>query len=75
MSNTLFKPDDTEIVRSLVALAKVGVIRLSPEVVHFIIPGNEGRDGVQVWSCVYSLKIRADIIRQVKVVRMLLRHA
>lgn len=34
------------------ALAKVGVIRLSPDVVHFIIPGNEGRDGVQVWSYV-----------------------
>lgn len=42
--------DTSEIVRSLVALAKTGVIRLSPDIVHFIVPGNEGRDGVQVWS-------------------------
>ncbi|RSH84667.1 uncharacterized protein EHS24_006191 [Apiotrichum porosum] len=39
-----------KIIRSLAALAKVCVVRLSPEKVHFIIPGNEGRDGVQVWS-------------------------
>ncbi|KAL1408920.1 Checkpoint protein hus1 [Vanrija albida] len=39
-----------KIVRSLAALAKVCVIRLSEEKVHFIIPGNEGKDGVQVWS-------------------------
>jgi hypothetical protein len=39
-----------EIVRSLAALAKLCVIRLSPDKVHFIVPGNEGRDGVQVWS-------------------------
>lgn len=40
----------SEIVRSLAALAKVCVVRLSPDSVHFIVPGNEGRDGVQVWS-------------------------
>ncbi|GFZ44818.1 hypothetical protein JCM24511_02544 [Saitozyma sp. JCM 24511] len=39
-----------KIVRSLAALAKLCVIRLSPDKVHFIVPGNEGRDGVQVWS-------------------------
>ncbi|BEI93921.1 uncharacterized protein CcaverHIS019_0603800 [Cutaneotrichosporon cavernicola] len=39
-----------KIVRSLAALAKVCVVRLSPDSVHFIVPGNEGRDGVQVWS-------------------------
>lgn len=42
--------DRPEIIRSLAALAKVCVVRLSLEKVHFIIPGNEGRDGVQVWS-------------------------
>ncbi|GMK54198.1 hypothetical protein CspeluHIS016_0107840 [Cutaneotrichosporon spelunceum] len=36
-----------KIVRSLAALAKVCVVRLSPDSVHFIVPGNEGRDGVQ----------------------------
>ncbi|BEJ16983.1 hypothetical protein CspHIS471_0603840 [Cutaneotrichosporon sp. HIS471] len=39
-----------KIVRSLAALAKVCVVRLSPDSVHFIVPGNEGGDGVQVWS-------------------------
>ncbi|ORY30828.1 checkpoint protein Hus1/Mec3 [Naematelia encephala] len=39
-----------KIIRSLAALARTCVIRLSPEKVHFIVPGNEGRDGVQVWS-------------------------
>ena len=40
----------TEIVRSLATLSKSCVIRLSPDKVHFIIPGNENKDGVQVWS-------------------------
>ncbi|OCF33100.1 HUS1 checkpoint protein [Kwoniella heveanensis BCC8398] len=39
-----------KITRSLAALAKTCVIRLSPEQVHFIVPGNEGSTGVQVWS-------------------------
>ncbi|WVQ93978.1 hypothetical protein IAU59_001056 [Kwoniella sp. CBS 9459] len=39
-----------KIARSLAALAKTCVIRLSPEQVHFIVPGNEGSTGVQVWS-------------------------
>ncbi|KAL7420160.1 DNA damage checkpoint control protein [Cryptotrichosporon argae] len=39
-----------KIGRSLSALAKVCVIRLSLDKVHFIIPGHEGREGVQVWS-------------------------
>jgi hypothetical protein len=40
----------TEIVRSINALSKLCVIRLSPDTVHFIVSGNEGREGVQVWS-------------------------
>ncbi|WVF66361.1 hypothetical protein IAT40_001101 [Kwoniella sp. CBS 6097] len=39
-----------KISRSLAALAKTCVIRLSPEQAHFIVPGNEGSTGVQVWS-------------------------
>nr|XP_019048408.1 HUS1 checkpoint protein [Kwoniella bestiolae CBS 10118]OCF27338.1 HUS1 checkpoint protein [Kwoniella bestiolae CBS 10118] len=40
----------TEITRSLAALARSCVIRLSPDQVHFIVPGNESSTGVQVWS-------------------------
>ena len=43
-----------EIVRSISALARQCIVRLSPEKVHFIVPGNEGRDGIQVWSLVDS---------------------
>ncbi|WWD06059.1 hypothetical protein V865_004144 [Kwoniella europaea PYCC6329] len=39
-----------KITRSLAALARSCVIRLSPEQVHFIVPGNESSTGVQVWS-------------------------
>ncbi|EIW73416.1 hypothetical protein TREMEDRAFT_25550 [Tremella mesenterica DSM 1558] len=39
-----------KIVQSLGAIAKICVVRLTPEKVYFIVPGNEGRDGVQVWS-------------------------
>ncbi|ORX34922.1 checkpoint protein Hus1/Mec3 [Kockovaella imperatae] len=39
-----------KIVRSLASLARLCIIRLSAEKVHFIISGNEGKDGVQVWS-------------------------
>ena len=42
--------DSVGIARSLAALAKTCIIRLSEEKVHFIIPGNENKDGVQVWS-------------------------
>lgn len=38
------------IARSLAALAKSCIVRLSEDKVHFIIPGNENKDGVQVWS-------------------------
>ncbi|KAI9633365.1 checkpoint protein Hus1/Mec3 [Dioszegia hungarica] len=38
------------IIRSLAALARLCVIRLSEDKVHFIVPGNENKDGVQVWS-------------------------
>nr|XP_019006285.1 HUS1 checkpoint protein [Kwoniella mangroviensis CBS 8507]OCF69746.1 HUS1 checkpoint protein [Kwoniella mangroviensis CBS 8507] len=41
-----------KITRSLAALARSCVIRLSPEQVHFIVPGNESSTGVQVWSSV-----------------------
>lgn len=44
------KAHRSEIVRSLNALSKLCIIRLSAETVHFIVPGNEGREGVQVWS-------------------------
>lgn len=40
----------SEIIRSLGALARTCVIRLSETSVHFIVPGNENKDGVQVWS-------------------------
>ncbi|WVR03258.1 hypothetical protein IAU60_000249 [Kwoniella sp. DSM 27419] len=39
-----------KITRSLAALARTCVIRLSPEQVYFIVPGNENSTGVQVWS-------------------------
>jgi HUS1 checkpoint protein len=48
--NFLLLISAVEIVKSLSSLAKVCIIRLSPEKVYFIVPGNEGRDGVQVWS-------------------------
>jgi HUS1 checkpoint protein len=41
---------ESEIVKALHALAKTCVIRLTPDKVHFIVPGNEGKEGVQVWS-------------------------
>ncbi|KAK1921436.1 checkpoint protein Hus1/Mec3 [Papiliotrema laurentii] len=49
-----------KIIRSLSTLARTCTIRLSPEQVHFIIPGNEGRDGVQVWSQVKVEMLFAD---------------
>ncbi|WVQ85159.1 hypothetical protein IAT38_007324 [Cryptococcus sp. DSM 104549] len=40
------------ITRSLGAIAKQCVIRLGPDKMSFIVPGNESSTGVQVWSTV-----------------------
>jgi hypothetical protein len=50
LARILATANEPEIVRSLNALSKLCIIRLSAETVHFIVPGNEGREGVQVWS-------------------------
>ncbi|KAK4684634.1 hypothetical protein P7C73_g5533, partial [Tremellales sp. Uapishka_1] len=40
-----------KIIKSLAALAKLCVIKISPDTIHFIIAANEGqKEGVQVWS-------------------------
>ncbi len=40
-----------EIVKSLSSMAKSCIIKLSPEAVHFIVPGSEGGpEGMQIWS-------------------------
>ncbi|AGV14263.1 HUS1 checkpoint protein, variant [Cryptococcus neoformans var. grubii H99] len=39
-----------KIIRSLAALARSCVIKLSEEQVYFIVPGSESATGVQVWS-------------------------
>jgi hypothetical protein len=40
-----------EIVRYLAVMAKVCVIKLTPDTVHFIVSGSEGApEGVQIWS-------------------------
>ncbi|KIR41171.1 HUS1 checkpoint protein [Cryptococcus deuterogattii 99/473] len=46
----------SEIIRSLAALARSCVIKLSEEQIYFIVPGSESATGVQVWS-LHSSKI------------------